>query len=148
MKYCVNCGKPMEDEAVVCKECGAVQSGSPKPQPGQPGYPYPGSPDGGNGSPKIADFCCQSGPQMPKTTPYLIWSIILAFICNPLGIAGIVFTALAANSHSYAQAQNNLKVSRICCIIGSCLAGAFILLYIVMIFIMVFIGLTTSVTVS
>jgi len=57
----------------------------------------------------------------PHVPDYLIPSIVLAFFCQPLGIAAIVFAALASSekgNRNYAKALSHAKNAKICLIIG------------------------------
>jgi hypothetical protein len=79
-----------------------------------------------------------SQQQTPVDVPdYLIWTIIETICCcQPLGIAGIVFSILANSAKSsgdYAKAVQNAKYAKICLIVGV-IGGLVIgLLYIAMV---------------
>jgi len=60
--------------------------------------------------------------QVPVPVPdYLVPSILVALICQPLGIIAIVFSALANGEKSagnYQKAMNHAKNARVCLIIA------------------------------
>lgn len=61
-----------------------------------------------------------------NTTLFFVWSIILIFIINPLGtplaIFGTLFAGMARSSDTtYEQASKNIKVSKVLCVIATCI---------------------------
>lgn len=108
MKYCVECGKQLEDSSVQCDFCGMPQPPAPPPtqnsttaQSSEPQQNAPQQPAPGNIPPGYGPYGANYGYNQPQynpyytnaekpgTTLYLVWSIILSFFCSPLGIPGI-----------------------------------------------------------
>jgi uncharacterized membrane protein YvbJ len=103
MKFCVKCGQQLEDLEAVCKNCGLVQPYFPPDMPAA----------------TKRDISSRSG-----ATLYLVWSIILIFLLNPVGTPlGIISTFFAASANSQdsdEEAQKKLRVSKILCITATC----------------------------
>ena len=82
--------------------------------------------------------------QVPAQVPdYLIWSILMTlFCCQPLGIAAIVFSALANGEKStgnYQKAMGHAKNAKTCLMIGV-IGGALIILFFIGIMILGVVG--------
>lgn len=99
---------------------GSAAGGAPPPPPPPGGAPPPPPPmSGGTASFGGGSI---SGGEPPNTTPYLIASIAMTLCCClPLGVVGIVFSALAmgdVNKGEYAAAEQKLKNAKLTLIIG------------------------------
>lgn len=85
--------------------------------------PPPPPPPGGMPPPPAASMATMgSGGDRPNTTLYLVLSILATLCCClPLGVAGIVFSALAigdVNRGDFAAAEEKLKKTKLILIIG------------------------------
>ncbi|MDR3644843.1 MAG: zinc-ribbon domain-containing protein [Clostridia bacterium] len=60
-----------------------------------------------------------------KSTVYLIWSIVLIVVCNPiasiLGIIALVYTAKAGSSSVGGDAEKDIGIARTLCIVATCI---------------------------
>lgn len=136
MKYCVRCGRPIDDSARFCPCCGARQPFSEPPAFQSP-VRLPGSAfDGaraGNEAPAVipASNCCAlvpvyNRPLVPAhkkgVVAYLVWSIVLLFFCNIIGTpfaAAAALYALAADAGDYADCEKRLAKASTLCIIAT-----------------------------
>lgn len=68
-----------------------------------------------------------------EMTPYLIWGIVLIFLCMPFGLASTIICAVSYNVRSRFELEKNKRLARILCIIGTVFGALFILVYVVLI---------------
>lgn len=94
MKFCQHCGRQLDDNAVICPQCGCAV---PKASPAKRG------------------------------TPYIVWSVLLIVICNPiamiLGIIALVNAVGIDSAPTQAESQKKLETARILCIVATCIDG-------------------------
>ena len=116
----------IDDTASFCEHCGADQRPAVNPQPDAAGYQpsQPWQPEG-NTMPGA----------VTKSTPYLVWSILVTiFCCLPLGIPAIVFAAKIDNCNAqgdFAGAAENARKSKNFMIWGAVLSVVFTIIYFV-----------------
>lgn len=100
---CQRCSSPLKPDDLFCSHCG-LPLHQPPPGPIPPGYASMGYPPYG----------LPLGPP-PNIPDYLVWSIITAIFCQPIGIAAIIFSVLTMsdrNNGRYASAAQNSKITR------------------------------------
>ena len=124
--FCKRCGMQIDDTASFCEHCGADQRPAVNPQPDAAGYQpsQPWQPEG-NTMPGA----------VTKSTPYLVWSILVTiFCCLPLGVPAIVFAAKIDNCNAqgdFAGAAENARKSKNFMIWGAVLSVVFTIIYFV-----------------
>jgi hypothetical protein len=78
----------------------------------------------------------------PNTIGFLVWSILLCFGCQFLGIPAVIFSAIAIGNQDPADKLKSIKMAKIFCIIGTALTALIIILYILFL-IFAFSGVTS-----
>lgn len=105
MKYCMRCGKQLNDDDHFCPACGLAQSAfntqQPRFSPLQ--YQHPPVPRQGPGFNAYSQPvyrgvpACTIPKKKPQTAvPLLVWSMIMVFIINPLGTPAAAVAAITA----------------------------------------------------
>lgn len=114
MKTCVNCGRLLDDRAILCPGCAAFQ-------------PLP--PEDAHTS-LFTDFFLLPGaeeeeqPQSAKESRrYLIWSIVLLFFCSFFGFPGLIASLQAYGTPEKQKRRRMLGFARGFCIAGTVLAA-------------------------
>ncbi|MBP1559149.1 MAG: CD225/dispanin family protein [Oscillospiraceae bacterium] len=128
--FCKRCGMQIDDTASFCEHCGADQRPAANPQPEATGY-QPSQPQQA-WQPEMNPM---PGASATKSTPYLVWSILVTiFCCLPLGIPAIVFAAKIDNCNAqgdFAGAAENARKSKNFMIWGAVLSVVFTIIYFV-----------------
>lgn len=117
MKTCVNCGRLLDDNAILCPGCAAFQ-------------PLP--PDESHSL--FTDFFLLSDEEEDEETPdarrprrYLVWSIVLLFFCSVFGFPGLFASLQAMSVQNASRRHRLLGFARGFCIAGTVLAALFVL---------------------
>lgn len=147
MKYCVKCGYMLEDTDIICPKCSEVQPDFTNGA-GQNGSQNQSAPNqeaaGQEANAESAGGYHPQGsspyyPPRPKEsfgssemTPYLIWGIVLIFFCMPFGLVSTILSAISFNVKNRQELENNKKLARIFCIIGT-IGAVFVVLFFLMI---------------
>ncbi len=148
---CPKCNAPVADGAEFCTNCGEKLGSAPVNAAPQTDGAQNAAPSQDYSAPNQGYSAPNQGPsyQQPYTTqqpyntqppvinstPYLVWSIIVTVLCClPLGIPAIVYAAkinsmLAAGN--IPMAQDAAKKSKLFSILGACIGGGVLLLYVI-----------------
>lgn len=150
MKYCSKCGKILDDSAIMCPSCGMLQPTQNEQQTvPQQQYPILQQPnplqisqmdviEQAQPTPAVAAaYRVPTAPaeKKPSAVPFLIWSILLVFVINPVGmiisVIGAVYAAVARSCEERDEIKHNLSISKKLCITATCIDGVFILINLV-----------------
>ncbi len=137
---CRNCGNDIGEEEKFCKNCGAPAE-EPKAQ-----EPVQQTPAQGSSSyTETYNADKNSGKKrFELNVKSLIWSILnLMCCCQPLGIAGLIFTILASNATNETDNKNKSKYANICNLIGM-IGGVIALLAIILYYVFVIVLMVGS----
>ena len=121
MKYCVKCGQRLEDEAIICPNCAALQTEGLPPQPPHGSF----------------DFDPLGGGPVPRRKPKglmacFIWSFALMLLGSLiLGIVSFMFTMMADSVEDYDKAHLYVCRARLACVIETAVLAVLIGVYVI-----------------